>query len=306
MKKAFSLVELLVVIGIIAVLAGVLLATFGGGSESARAAQCLANMKNLANACQTYGVESDDHIYPRSFPDEGKVMKVQNGRPKITYRENKGWISWFSKGNYPNGSAQSSQSNPIIGFRSSDEEKSTYALTNGCLWKLVSRNRATYVCPSHGKQYGKETKPTWSYLMNEKFKWQEFGKLERADRVLLLSEIPFKSWHSWLPDGTGTSTDDDAVLQYPSTDGSGGTDSPGANNSSGSGHETLGANHVNGRNLFAHVAFADGHTEKLRIPYTGNIKNPQIDESQLKNLTGWLCTGTDVSFNGKQYQKMDN
>ena len=139
--------------------------------------------------------------------------------------------------------------------------------------------------------------------MNKKFSWQKFGELERADRVLLFSEIPFKPWHSWLPDGTGTSTDDDAVLQYSSTDSSIGGEGA---NSSDSGHEIIGANHVNGRNLFAHVAFADGHTEKLRIPYTGSIKNPQVDESQIKDLTEWLCTGTDVSFNGKQYQKMDN
>ena len=292
MKKAFSLVELLVVIGIIGVLAGVLLATFGGSSESARSAQCMANMRNLAAACQTYGVEVSDHHYPLALPSEGKSVTISNGRPERRYYENKGWVSWYSKGNYPSGGAKSSQGNPTIGFRTSDDEQSKYALTNSCIWKLVSRNRSTFVCPAHGKACGKEP-PTFSYLMNEYFsKWIGFGKLDRADRVLLFSEIPFKPWHSWSPNGTGTGTDDDGALQYP-------------NGPSGK-TETLGANHVNGRNLFAHVAFADGHTEKLHIPYTGSIKNPQIDESQLKDLTEWLCTGTDVSFNGRSYQKLDN
>ena len=50
MKRAFSLVELIVVIGIIGVLAGVLFASFSGGTESARAAKCLSNMRNLAQA----------------------------------------------------------------------------------------------------------------------------------------------------------------------------------------------------------------------------------------------------------------
>ena len=58
MKKGFSLVELLVVIGIIGILAGVLMGVFSGGSDSARAARCLSNMKNLANACQTYGMKT--------------------------------------------------------------------------------------------------------------------------------------------------------------------------------------------------------------------------------------------------------
>ena len=299
MKKAFSLVELLVVIGIIGVLAGVLLSTFGGGSESARSAQCMANMRNIAAACQTYGVKSDYHRYPLAYPHEGKSVTIKSGRPEREYYEDKGWISWNSQGNYPKGRAKSSQSNPTIGFKTSDDKQSTYALTNSCIWELVSRNRSTFTCPAHVKACGKES-PTWSYLMNEKFSsWIQFGRPIEfgsrkvgADRVLLLSEIPFKPWHSWLPSGTGTGTDDDAVLQYPNGD-------------SGK-SETLGANHVNGRNLFAHVAFADGHTEKLHIPYTGSIKNPQVDESQLKELTEWLCTGTDVSFNGKSYQKLDN
>ena len=71
MKKGFSLVELIVVIGIIAILSGVLLATFGGGTASARAARCLSNMKNLASACQTYAMGS--HYYPLA----GNVVYMQ-------------------------------------------------------------------------------------------------------------------------------------------------------------------------------------------------------------------------------------
>ena len=56
MKKGFTLVEMLVVIGIIGILVGVLVASFSGGTESARNAQCLTNMKNLAGACQSHGM----------------------------------------------------------------------------------------------------------------------------------------------------------------------------------------------------------------------------------------------------------
>ena len=53
-KKAFTLVELLVVIGIIAVLVGILLPTLNGARRAAYTVQCSANMKQLATAMLIY------------------------------------------------------------------------------------------------------------------------------------------------------------------------------------------------------------------------------------------------------------
>ena len=94
MKRAFTLVELLVVIGIIGILSGVLIASFGGSSESARAALCLANMKNLANACQTYGMNTGR--YPNAGSVELLEMDDSQGRNRVKakYTERQGWISW--------------------------------------------------------------------------------------------------------------------------------------------------------------------------------------------------------------------
>ena len=319
--KAFSLVELLVVIGIIAVLAGVLLATFGGSSESARAAQCLSNMKNLANACQTYGMNTGR--YPNAGSVEIMKMDDSQGRNRVraAYKERPGWISWDSAGKYTQegGVSYSHSANAPIGLYCADLKQSTHALTNGCLWKYVAGNRSTYVCPKHALKM-REYKVNWSYLMNSNFGWDTsngsrsysenggghtvYGSLANADKMLLFAEVPFMGYSSWQPEGTGGSTETDAILQFTASERESGD--KGANQSSAGGNETIGANHLIGKNLYAHVAFADGHCEKLRIPYTGNAKKPQVDDGNLKELTTWLCAGKDVSLNGKKYEKLEN
>lgn len=315
MKKAFTLVELLVVIAIIGILAGVLLSTFSGGSESARAARCLSNMKNLANACQVYGMKVSQ--YPLAGSREYVATDQSDGRrkTKLTYTERPGWISWDSRNGYP---ATAHRANTSVSLYSTDEEEALYALTNGCLWAYVAKNRETYVCPSHARKMGKRgVKPIWSYLMNGYFEWDTskgsrayainnnsqgrwFSGFQRADRVLLFAEVPFMGYSSWQPEGSAGSEETDAVLQYAKSD-LGDKDAAAPKSP---GNETIGANHVQGRNLFAHVAFADGHVEKLRIPFSGSIKSPQVDEAQLTSLTTWLCAGKDISFDGKQYRKM--
>ena len=307
MKKGFSLVELIVVIGIIAILSGVLLATFGGGTASARAARCLSNMKNLASACQTYAMGS--HYYPLA----GNVVYMQmvserGGRFTRNYKENAGWISANTQGKYP--STSYSAPEPVSMY-SDDREASIYALTNGVLWKMVSGSRETYVCPEHAKKMGSGTQVNWSYLMNAAFGWDkaqrarssadagrtEYGKLARADKMLLFSEVPFMGFNSWQPEGTGGTTDTDAILQYAE----GGLDSGSKGAYSGGGSaEEIGVNHKSGRHYFAHVAFADGHVEKLRVPMKGKVP----DTSGFAELTSWLCAGYDVSFDGNKYDRV--
>lgn len=313
MKKAFSLVELIVVIAIIGVLAGILLSTFTGGTESARAATCLANMRNLAMACQTYAAEAK-HYPPAGSLEYMSVDESKMNDPQVRYNEYKGWISWNSKGVYhanPRPTSHSSSSSWMVSMYTTDIEAGTYCLTNGALWKFVGANRKTFVCPNHVR--GRKTPPFWSYLMNSSFSWDftkggeatgdlriEYGTLDRADRRLLFGEVPFSGIGTWQPEGSGSGTDCDGVLQFDGSVVS--SKSPML-----SGSENIGVNHKNGQHLFAHVAFADGHTEKFRIPYSGSIKNPQIDDGSLRQLTAWLCAGLDVSFDSKSktYQKVD-
>src|SRR4051794_41019687 len=61
-KQAFTLVELLVVIGIIAVLSAFLLPVLAKAKEKAYRAQCINNLRQLGVAIQTYADDHGDYL----------------------------------------------------------------------------------------------------------------------------------------------------------------------------------------------------------------------------------------------------
>jgi len=296
-RKGFTLVELLVVIGILGILTAVLLGSVGGATESARSAKCLANMRNLAVACQSYGMK--EGIYPMAASMECSALDESDGirNVKSVYYERKGWISWASEGAY-DGKPTSSRAKTswFVSAYETDEKIASHSLTNGALWKYVGANRDVYRCPAHIKKAKTAGKPSpiWSYAMNgffggdasmsgETLEWNEscvgYGNLSRADRRLLFAELPF---YDGIDDSISAC---DGAFQYKGMYGS------------SSSAEEIHFNHKVGKNRCAHVAYADGHVDKLLMPR---------GEGDARELAQWLCEGKDVGFNGNTYEKLSD
>lgn len=70
--RAFTLVELLVVIALIAILAGLLLPALGGAKERSRRAACLNNLRQFALATRLYAGDFQDSL-PRGGTDNANT-----------------------------------------------------------------------------------------------------------------------------------------------------------------------------------------------------------------------------------------
>ena len=302
MKKAFSLVEMIVVIGIIAVLMAFLLPALTGASESAKAAKCLANMHAIAMGVQAKAMS--DGYYPLAG---SRVRKGGTGNSSGTTVVH-GWIGWCAD----------DPSSSYISPYSTDKDARRLSMTNSVIWQAIAKNRDVFVCPTHRelahRKLGGKDKygPLWSYAMNASMGWNSSGKvynntmkggpqyetLGYTAKTLLIAELPALECGNGVQKAefsTSATLSNDPILQYEGCEKS--------NN------EIIGFNHRQGkRDIIAHVCFVDGHTEKFKLPRNAKQTN-------LRKLTKWLCCPQDPDDNkrlfdivvdGDEYKQLKN
>ena len=318
-RRGFTLIELIAVIGIIGILAGIMLTSFRGGMESARVAKCLSNLRNLAQGASAVGAAKASH--KNKFPFAGSY--VGNTGEDFHY----GWISWLDMGKNPLDAGKINNINACC----SDDIKAMYAITNGTMWRFVNQNLGTYVCPEHMIKARKhDAKLRFSYVMSayflydmhpenpyKNYAWDSgigWYELSNPERNLLFAELPFGAAGSSydkanapyngnekklykMMDGDGNVLFD-CVLNYKATYNGIGYHEGGWKNWDGN-PEAIAFNHKSGKRWCAHVVFADAHTEKLILPDDGGGK---LNAYQ---LTALLCEGVAVSFDGKGYSMPD-
>lgn len=313
MKKAFTLIELIVVIGILAILMSVLVVNMTGAGESARAVKCMANLKSLAQAVHQYASSTGyEAYYPLAGSREFMSESAGNGNVSLTFYELPGWINWMSKkgqvddakdrsamsGRYRKIGSRNSGGGAIVGFAQSSWQVSAYEKRNanpkdskrlwcikrGGLWDYIDHNFDCYLCPGHvRKTSGEKTAPVWSYAMNAKFGWTTNVKNFMLRGVGRPGNVEYGD-----NNGVGTGADRTllfAELQWedwipgvtPDFSAGSGYDNDGILQYRGCSNthdnEIIGFNHKSGRDLVGHVVFVDGHADKIVLPTKPGKKN---------------------------------
>jgi prepilin-type N-terminal cleavage/methylation domain-containing protein/prepilin-type processing-associated H-X9-DG protein len=143
-RQAFTLIEVLVVIAIVAILAALLLPALTKARERGLAIVCLNNTRQLAVACQLY---TDDHngMLPYNLG--------MSGHPESSYRTDLNWV------------------NNVMTWDVSSDNTNTATITKAALGSYVSGNAAVYRCPSDHALSAVQSATGWnnrirSYSMN--------------------------------------------------------------------------------------------------------------------------------------------
>jgi len=224
-REGFTLVELLVVIGIIAVLISLLLPALNKARQQANMVKCQSNMRNLQQAVAMYTSENKGQLPFCNWNDD-----VNNSTPHY----GAGWLfSAPRPGNWQY---------PGVGGTWSTANPPAFGVITGVLWQY-HKNLDVYHCPLYNPDTARGTNFLTSYGMNGA--QCGYGFLATDNVIQGNRKIPgYKS--AQFPHSS------DCVLMWEGDESNGWND--GASSPS---EEQMATRHYTGAN----VAFVDSHIE---------------------------------------------
>jgi len=206
MRKAFTLIELLIVITIMGIVAGLTLPNLTRAVDQARETTCRTNLRNLQAAVVNHAVARERGELPLAGSYESHHTGfARDSSGNVTadiddfYRENRGWISWTSglgteKWNYWNNAGNpndwtvgdsknqdhTDKMNRSLAtlWKSSGGDR---ALDQGSLWRHTGPDARVYRCPvaarylqSKAGAAKKRDTLLVTYVMNEYFGYEDY------------------------------------------------------------------------------------------------------------------------------------
>ena len=179
-NKAFTLVEMLVVIAIIGILAGMIIPSLRRARETARKVKCASNIRQLYLATISYANDNNGSI-PNAYSSEDYDMISG------VWKGHNGWVTWYKYKSHKN----SYGDNPPDELRTYWwGDKGEDCIRNGLLYPYMGGDIRTYICPDfkrfleHDPEVTQDNPDyktgTRSYLMNSKLRWQSMFKLQAS------------------------------------------------------------------------------------------------------------------------------
>lgn len=192
-RSAFTLIEMLTVIAIIAFLATALLTGLRSAQRQAYTALCQARMKNLHQACMNY--LSDLHSEGGTFDPNGDHFYPFAGSYEWydtvgrTFHERKGWVAWIRadgktdrSGNPKNPWAEDASKSYAKDYLHAGwmGPAAGRSIKEGTIFTYATRDAATYFCRSFNNGKGDVRR---SYAMNAWFGSRR-SEIRRGRRLL--------------------------------------------------------------------------------------------------------------------------